>query len=228
MLYKILPVIRTCAADPHQFEVFVDSYMWRVDTYLSPPLVSIDLTKSCSLPRSYLRQLGRLDPIEVTLHSRSNEDDYLSIQDGAWWAIKEGLRYTQEFEYIMFVEDDVEFSSNFIDAIKNANFDPKIGHYSFYTPYGGFGVAKLDRSQVFGGYIFGSQCLLFPMVSIKLLVDNEQIIRKTYPYGCDLQWARFLFDQEREIWTSTKSYVQHMQSKSRMNNNNHQSYCYVP
>jgi hypothetical protein len=227
MLDKILPVIRTCPTTAIHFESFVDSYTKRLKEYLSPPVVSIDLTRSSVLPLQYLEGVCKVDPCYITLHAKSNVDLYFSVQDGAWWAIRKAYNHAKNFDYILFLEDDIEFSSQVIPAIKKANFDTSIGYYSFYIPFGGFNVDKLSREQLFSGYFFGSQCLMMPMTSVKILIDNEKYIRENYPYGCDLQWSRFLFEQKKYIWTSVHSYVQHISSESRLNNTFHKSYCYV-
>jgi len=225
-LDSVLPVVLTCARRLDYVSQFVQAYVVNVGNKLPAPLVIVDTTISARLPGRYLSLLNQLAPRQISIHTRVGETDYDSVQDAARFTLQEGVGAAGAHKYLLFVEDDIIFSTKFIEALSNVQHETPFGYHTFYTPWGGFPVETLTREMVFGGHLFGTQCILFPVSSARLILDNIAEVKK-YPPGYDLQWSRFLYDRGLPIRTSIKSYVQHIGGESRLGCMGHVSHCFV-
>lgn len=222
---NIVPVILTCCQDNGYFEAFVKSYKGKTGT-LPDPIVIVDLTGGNVLTPRYISLLNRLTPRAVHIHPRleSSETDpfsndniaYGSIEDAAFLALRMGAAETEPF--VMFMEDDIAFSSKFETVLEGEVFDTSAGFYSLYQPGTGYGEGEIDATG-----FFGTQCVLFPKEAAKLLADNSQEVIRNFRPGYDIRWSRFLASRGLKVYAMNRSYVQHIGTHSRMGHYVHTS-----
>ena len=223
-LERIQPVVMTCAlAILYLTEQFVASYEERVGSALPAPVVSVDLTAGTSLPDQYLGLLDRLRPVAVTTHPRlSGATDFESINDAAYAALESGLRETNGCEDLLFIEDDVLFSSKLIEFLSGLRLEPDTGLYTLYQPFSGYGSTVIPSR-----HFFGTQCLVLPCRAAKeILADRHKgWLCPTLTY--DLRWTRSLSFAGYKLYGAIKSYVQHVGIVSRYGSGAHRSDTFV-
>ncbi len=220
----IVPVILTCDRGPSTFPDFVESFETVRDT-VAPPVVIVDISASCRLSAAHIALVGQLAPRSVFIHSRlAGASQYDSVQDGACFALQCALQETGSRSAILFIEDDVVFSSHFPEALRSAPRDESVGFFTFYLPGMGFGGDPVPSER-----FYGTQCVLFPRSSVELLIENYAQVSTEFPPGYDIRWSRFLAAQGRQIRAPVSSYVQHLGVVSRLHGNrgSHQSACFL-
>jgi hypothetical protein len=213
----------TCARSVPTVETFVGSYLAHVGRGIPWPVVIVDLTASSRLPRSYLALLDRLSPVAIYFHARCpGVSDYDSIQDAAFFALRCGSEEIVGHEYLLFLEDDIVFSSRFLPFLSKLVLEEDTGLYTFYLPGDGFGSAVIEPFRY-----YGTQCVCLPKDVLPLILDNRQEMERRFSPGYDQRWANFLGARGFKLYASPQSYVQHIGVTSRIGSGYHWSRCYV-
>jgi hypothetical protein len=223
LLNNVLPVLLTCARHEDVVEQFVASYRSRVGGALPPPVVVIDLTASLRLSGTYYDLVQRLSPAAVHLHLRPpGMTDPESINDAAFCALACGLAELGPRDYLLFLEDDIVFSSEFVAFLFGLQLEPDAGFYTLYLPGGGYGAAVIEPYR-----FYGTQCVLFPREAAALVVGHRREMEERFSPNYDLRWAQFLGSRGYKLYAAPRSYVQHTGVQSRLGSNFHSSCRFV-
>src|SRR5262245_32745620 len=119
MPFSVLPVILTCEAALDVTRRFAVSFA-NVRHVLKPPIVLVDQSTSPRLSGEYLALVASMSPVGVYVHPRpSGMSPYDSVQEAANLALELALRDSSEDDYILFLEDDIVFSSYFPKKVVN-------------------------------------------------------------------------------------------------------------
>jgi SAM-dependent methyltransferase len=223
-LDNIQPVVMTCAASMPYVEEFVKSYRTQISDALPRPVVVVDLTASSRLPGEYLALISQLRPKAVHVHPRPPEMSRSeSINDAAFFVLACGLAEMHEREHLLFVEDDIVFSSQILTHLAQLDLPDKLGLLSLYSPGGGYGCEVIEPYRY-----YGTQCVLFPREVLQPILDNRMEMERRFSPNYDMRWAQFLGSRGYRICASPKSYVQHIGVQSRLGGNFHSSGTFVP
>jgi len=222
---RIVPVVLTCARNLDYVERFVSSWCLSDCDRLGPPVILLDVTTSPSLAPAYLELLLRLGPRDIAVHGPvhgMSQGD--SVQDAAFAALSLAVRHLRDDERgVLFVEDDIIISSELPARVADLSIDPDAAFYTFYQPGDGYGGGAIPTSIVQSGRFFGTQCILLPTTSARLILDHRAEIERDHPPGYDLRWTRFLVGRGRVAYSSERSLVQHIGVESRLGCMTHRS-----
>jgi hypothetical protein len=223
-LEQVLPVIMTCARDVPLVERFIDSYVHVVGPHLPAPVLSIDLTGGACLQGDYLRALQHLRPAAAHIHPRLSEGtDKDSVNDAAFFAIAAGLHEMRDREFLLFLEDDTVFSSEFIPFLSQLQLMPDVALYTLYQPDRGYGSEVVDPSR-----FIGTQCVLFPKWAVSMLLAHREEMEQRFNPNYDVRWGGFFGSRGLEVRASPRSFVQHIGIPSRMDCGPHTSKTFEP
>lgn len=140
MAFSVLPVILTCELDLAVVRTFVTG-LRNVQHLLKPPVVLIDQSQSPRLSGDYLGCMVATTPGAVYVHAREpGMSAYDSVQEAANLALKLALEHAAADDYILFMEDDIAFSSRFAEKVVNTYLGPETGFLTLYTPGDGYGL----------------------------------------------------------------------------------------
>jgi hypothetical protein len=222
--FSILPVILTCEGDRAVMHQFVLGFR-NVRHVLKPPIVLIDQSRSSRLSGEYLAQVAALDPIGVFVHAaEAGISAYDSVQLAANMALSLALDAADERDYILFLEDDLLFSSRFAETVSNTYLGPETGFFTLYLPGGGYGSNVVDPA-----HFYGSQCLLFTRDAVERIVRGSEEMMAEFLPGYDIRWSRFLGHAGFTLYAADQSYVQHQPVVSRLHGHgSHQSNRFLP
>lgn len=224
MAFSVTPVILTCEADLALTAQFVTSFR-SVRAVLNAPVVLLDLSCAATLSDEYLRLLASLEPTALYTHpAEANMSQYDSVQEAANLALEMALRESAPHDYILFMEDDILFSSRFPEKVVNTYLGPETGFFTMYLPGDGYGSDRLDPNA-----FYGTQCLLFTRKAVEQIKnDREEMMTRFWP-GYDIRWSRLLADKGYVLYASDCSYVQHLPGTSRLHGqSSHRSNRFVP
>lgn len=231
-LRKIQPVIQSCPVDVPVFESFAYDYEAKIGDALPRPIVVVDTTKGepAGLEATDFNSAMRaLSPSAVLGHGRCHVEDYHSVMDAGWMVLERGIQLAAtDCQALLFLEDDVEFSKDFLAVLKGISFDATVGCVTLYQPH----AYRLDAhgtvndKDLAEGYVYGSQCVLFPLASAKKLIAARKEIEKLPP-GKDLRWFRGLRALGLRVCATERSYVQHSAAPSRLDTKRHRSSTYA-
>lgn len=216
---KVVPLILSCDRDTQLTARFVESFR-TVQSDLARPVVVVDTSANDRLSAEYLALVAALHPRAVFVHPReADEDTYNSVQEAVNFAFVKALAETRADELILFVEDDVAFSSGFLEQLRTVEIAPDAGMLTFYLPGDGYGSRVVNP-----GHFYGTQCVLFPRRAVTEIVENWLDIKRRIPPGYDIRWSRFLGERGYKLYSTDRSYVQHLPSVSRLHgHSNHTS-----
>lgn len=208
---RIVPLILSCDRDVALTERFVASYR-TVQAGLARPVIIIDTSASPKLSPDYLSLILSLDPRTVRVHGpEAGMSTYDSVQEAVHFALSAALEETSPGDLVLFVEDDVIFSRRFLDALRSIEIEPDTGFITLYRPGNEYSSGVVDP-----GRFYGTQCVLFPRRPVEEIVDNWAGIKERIPPGYDIRWSRFLGERGYKLYSTDYSYVQHLQSTSRL------------
>jgi hypothetical protein len=225
MAYSILPVILTCDADVALTRTFATGFR-NVQHALKPPVLLVDQSKRPQLSGEYLAQLASLGPQAVYVHpAEAGMSPYDSVQEAANHALALALQHAQAGDHVLFVEDDVVFSSRFAEKVANTYLGPETGFLTLYAAGEGYGSDVVAPS-----HFYGSQCLLFTRQAVAEIVHNVRFMMANFMPGYDIRWSRFLAHKGYILYTTDFSYVQHVPRQSRLHGHsgNHISNRFLP
>ena len=208
---RILPLILSCERDVALTERFIASYR-SVQAGLSQPVIIVDISASAALSPEYLSLLLSLDPRSLRVHGKEpGMKIYDSVQEAVHFGLTAALEETKPGDLVLFVEDDVVFSPRFLEALRSIEVKPDTGFITLYLPGNEYASTTIDPNK-----FYGTQCVLFPREPVEEIVANWDDIKHRIPPGYDIRWSRFLGERGYKLYSTDYSYVQHLQSKSRL------------
>lgn len=208
---RIIPVLLMCDRDLEVTQRFTSSF-GSVRHALEKPVVVVDISSSPKLSLRFLNLLQSIEPQVVLVHPRRLDVNiYESIQDAADYALAGAVELGGENDLYLFVEDDVIFSSRFVDCLNSAQLGEQAGFLTFYLPGNGYEATEIDPNQ-----FYGTQCVLFPRHSVELIVREREEMCSKFPPGYDIRWSRFLSAKGYRLYATDHSYVQHLSMVSRL------------
>jgi hypothetical protein len=211
MAFSVMPVILTCEMELAVTRRFVLGFC-NVQYVLKPPIVLIDQSGSPRLSGEYLALISSMNPAAVYIHPREAAMKlYDSVQEAANRALELALQDSSEEDYILFLEDDIAFSSHFAEKVINSYLGPETGFLTLYTPGDEYGFHIVEPSR-----FYGTQCLLFTRKAVEEIVLNRNYMMANFPPGYDIRWSRFLAHKDYVLYCTDYSYVQHLPSISRL------------
>lgn len=225
MEFAVTPVILTCEGDLAVMRQFAQSFA-NIRHALKPPVVLIDQSKSPRMSANYLSLVASIEPAAVYVHPReANSSLYDSVQLAANIALEWGLRHAEDDQHILFIEDDIVFSSHFPNKVANTYLGPETGFLTLYMAGNGYGRGTVDPN-----HFYGTQCVLFPRKAVEEIVTGRDEMMANFLPGYDIRWSRFLAHKGYTLYCSDHSYVQHLPSSSRLHEQpgSHASNCFVP
>lgn len=197
------------------------SFAWR------NPVVCVDLTSSACLTGSYVQSLASLWPKQVVMHppeqdqpacSSPDQAAYDSIQAAAHLAMRSVWGYVQtrveDLRYVLWMEDDIEFSSVFARRLGEFAWPPGAGMVSLYRPGHGHDEGSGGRIPV--DCFYGTQAVLFSFDAMRIIVEKEAEMLANWPPGYDIQWSRHLNAHGLGLHQTPTSLVQHIGVESKM------------
>jgi hypothetical protein len=241
----VQPAILTCGApsNAEAFSRFVAS--WRRDVVgISPlseaihpyrnPVVVLDTTLHQELDGQYLQNLAALWPERVEVHQRCQVIDdslYESIQHAAHRTLWLGLEQAEKVGagYVLFIEDDVIFSSQFQAQLAGMRFPPNMGMLTPYLPGTGHPMTGKTTREVDIDCFYGTQAILFPVTALRYLRNTEPTWTREFSPGYDIRWSRAMRNLGFTVHQTEKSYVQHIGRASRLHSDDrfHESGVFV-
>lgn len=208
---RIVPLILSCDRNASLMEQFVASYR-TVSGALAPPVVVIDTSHTPKLSGTYLSRVAALKPAAVYVHAReAGMNTYDSVQEAVHFAFQRVLEETRAGEQILFIEDDIIFSKRFNEKLRTLRINPDTGLLTLYLPGNEYGSTVVDPHK-----FYGTQCVLFPRQPLQEIVANWDEIKRRIPPGYDIRWSRFLGERGYKLYSTEHSYVQHLQTISRL------------
>ncbi|HEV2801614.1 MAG TPA: hypothetical protein VGW12_14005 [Pyrinomonadaceae bacterium] len=208
---RIVPLILSCDRNASLMEQFVASYR-TVSAGLEPPVVVIDTSHTPRLSGTYLSLVAALAPKSVYVHAREEGmSTYDSVQEAVHFAFQRVLEETREGDRILFLEDDIIFSKRFNEKLRTLSVNPDTGLLTLYLPGNEYGSTVIDPNR-----FYGTQCVLFPRRPLREIVANWEEIKRRIPPGYDIRWSRFLGERGYKLYGTEYSYVQHLQTVSRL------------
>lgn len=185
------------------------------------PILVVDLDQDNLLHREVVSTWDfrrvYLHPYEYYTDGPSSSEKYYSVQGAAWYALNKAYILSTEdkslgIKYVLWLEDDLEFSSEFVSFIQKLEVPQNTGFISFYLPASGHSTRKR------GGYLdnidpnkfYGTQCLLFPIEPLGRLLSTQIDARNNIQPGWDIQWSRQLHKLGYKLYESNASYIQHI------------------
>ncbi|HEV2880959.1 MAG TPA: hypothetical protein VGX24_06750 [Pyrinomonadaceae bacterium] len=208
---RIVPLILSCDRNTGLMEQFVASFR-TVSAGLEPPVVVIDTSHTPKLSAKYLSLVAALAPAAVYVHAReAGLSTYDSVQEAVNFAFQRVLEETREGDRILFIEDDIIFSKRFNQKLRTLSINPDTGLFTLYLPGNEYGSTVIDPRK-----FYGTQCVLFPRRPLQEIVANWDEIKRRIPPGYDIRWSRFLGERGYKLYGTEHSYVQHLQTVSRL------------
>jgi GT2 family glycosyltransferase len=208
---KIVPLILSCDRDWSLTERFVTSYR-SVQAGLAKPIVIVDTSAGTSLSPQYLSLILALDPRAIHIHGKeAGMNTYDSVQEAVHFGLRVSLEETSPSDLVLFIEDDILFSTHFLKTLRSLEVKPDTGFITLYRPGSEYGAPVIDPN-----HFYGTQCVLFPRQPIEEIVTNWDDIKSRIPPGYDIRWSRFLGERGYKLYSTDYSYVQHLQGKSRL------------
>jgi len=211
MAFSVMPVILTCEAEVAVTRKFAASFQ-NVQHALKPPIILVDQSASPRLSSEYLALVVSMAPSAVYIHpAEPGMSKYDSVQEAANIALDWALRDSAEDDYILFLEDDIVFSSYFPEKVVNTYLGPETGFLTLYAPGDGYGFHIIDPSR-----FYGTQCVLFTRKAVEEIVHRRHDMMANFWPGYDIRWSRFLAHKGYVLYCTDHSYVQHQPVYSRL------------
>jgi hypothetical protein len=230
-LYKkkrVQPVILSCGLNESVFEQFVESFS-TVSSGLASPIVVIDTTNCLRLSRRYVSLVGNLGPLYVEIHPREHwKSRWNSVQEASKIALERGLAEVSTGGFVLFLEDDIVFSSQFLRVLNGIEVAPDAGLVTFFIPPGRYPARIVDRSD-----FIGTMCVLIPVGPAEKIVANWRKmsdlrrLRWGTKAGYDIRWANYLGARGYRLYRTEFSYVQHIGKNSRLGNSPYEADSFV-
>lgn len=207
----IVPLILSCDRNAELMRQFVASYR-TVSGELASPVVVIDTSHTPKLSGAYLSLVAALEPKSIYVHAReAGMSTYDSVQEAVHFAFQRVLEETRAGDQILFIEDDIIFSRRFNEKLRTLSINPDTGLLTLYLPGNEYGSTLVDPHK-----FYGTQCVLFPRQPLQEIVANWDEIKRRIPPGYDIRWSRFLGERGYKLYSTEHSYVQHLQTTSRL------------
>jgi len=224
MAFSVQPVILTCDSGTSLTREFVDGFR-NVRHALKPAVVLIDQSRTTDLSPAYLRMIASLEPCVVRIHPpEASVSAYDSVQAAANIALALALEKSSETDYILFMEDDIAFSSRFAEKVVNTYLGPETGFLTLYLPGDGYGSDVVAPTS-----FYGTQCVMFTRKAVSEIVHDRAHMMANFLPGFDIRWSRFLASRGYVLYATDWSYVQHLPGVSRLHGHrSHSSRRFLP
>ena len=212
----VRPFICTCDRRLDVLEKFVDSYVKNAKPFMKKPIVYY-----AGHGKRYHKILDRLDPIEkIEQGSVRAESKKASIDYKCIWEFPEIINKNNTYrnEFILFLEDDIIFSSKFKQAIVDAeNYGIRYGaveiltffaHNDKYWP-------KVNNKANWAFYKFdgkeyhGNLAVMFRPQLMQFWLDHRNELWADVDEGWDWKIGRYFQSQGKGFYCSHYHYVQH-------------------
>ncbi len=212
--YRIRPVILTCDKNLIPLRQFIDSYKKTVRGLQSPILCIDTFGKKPS--KEYLGLLEQLDPYKIHLIKKVKKNRKDNIEHFLMHRIF-ALVDDDIQDAMLFLEDDIIFSSQFNNIIKRLALDQQTGFITLYSSFHEYfptktnGVLHTIKHHSF----YGTQAIVFPKKSVQVMKKYSQKVERL-PVWHDHKWAYLFNEMGYDILATNNSYVQHLDGKSRL------------
>jgi hypothetical protein len=218
-----VPLILTCDRDLATMRQFTSSFQ-TVQAGLASPVVVIDTSHSLRLSAEFLVMVAGLITRAIYIHPPEPcMSEYDSVQEASTFALKRALEETEGADQILFLEDDIVFSSRFLEKLRSLDVPADTGFVTFYLPDHEYGADIIDPNR-----FYGTQCLLLPRRAVEEIVAQIEYIKAKFYPGYDIRWSRFLAERGYRLYSTDQSYVQHLGTTSRLHrHHSHFSDCFV-
>jgi hypothetical protein len=237
---QIKPVFLTYAKS-RKLSTTVESFIRHVaiESDIRPAILVIDLDQDDYISAEVLEIASDwvcdyvcVHPYKYNTNGPDIGEKYYSVQDAAWVALRKTLHAVAEdasIQYVMWLEDDLQFSSQFVKFLEETEVPDNAGMVSLYLPNDGHASRKLTNlNLVDPTKFYGTQCVIFPKRALMLMLNKEVTIRSNIAPGYDIQWSRAMKDIGLKIYESKNSYVQHVgESLLHPEKEVHHSTCFV-
>lgn len=225
--FLIRPVILTCDRNIESTKKFILSYKERV-TGLQKPILFAD-TFDQAPNETYLNLLKELNPEAIVFIKKVKENRNDNIEH---FIIHNLVQMALPFidEMMLFLEDDIIFSSKFTYILQRLSFKEKTGLITLYSPYHEYlpiktnGLVHTIRPEHF----YGNQAVLFFKKTLEIMSVNAEKM-DAFPKWYDRKWAHFFKEIGYNILATNNSYVQHAGNVSRLRKDSrtHTSYKFI-
>jgi hypothetical protein len=253
-LTKLRPFILTCDARLDVFKKFVKSYLTIKDSLLSP-IVLVGY-KNPEVRKEYDSLIEQLEPhvvIEQTNHFKDvdtrelirkvpigthRHEAFINIQRIMIKDFPEiAVKYSNPEENIIYMEDDVIFSSKFPEAVKEVSehLQDKCDFITLYSPTlrgtnsydtsrkitaNGYttknGVPSYDFVHAIdGNHFYGTPCVSFNRKVLEQ-IKGEWGWADTLGRVWDHKWGQYMNRKGYRMYATRKSYVQHLAGYSNI------------
>lgn len=221
---KIIPIFMCCARSDELLECTFNSYVEYLYHRFATPIIYFNSSENEDENERFRRKIKELfGDLPYILHHNKIPHVYKAVQGasksclqhaltyarkkGAWWNYLL-FRKPVKYDGIMFCEDDITFSNLMYEAIAKFPLTSKTGFVTMYQPENGYRLHSENEIDV--PVFYGTQCLVFPLDSLKKLcynmIESEE--------GYDRVWAKTLAGLGLKLYALDASYVQHNQTSS--------------
>jgi len=174
--------------------------------------VLVDLSASPRVTADYLNAIASLSPAWVDFHPREPDKSvYDSVQEAATLALARVLPDTADGDMILFLEDDVVFSSGFAEMLAATRLPDGAGFLTLYSPGGGYGTHEINPD-----HFYGTQAVLFSRAAAADIAEHQAQMQSEILPGYDIRWSRWLAKRGFRLYATAVSWVQHVGSQSRL------------
>lgn len=209
----IRPFICTCDKRLDSFKKFIASYKEKAEEYLLRPIVYYDGTDS-----EYLKLIESINPIEMieqgsVMQSVKNKTIDYKV---SWEFPLIAESYSED--HILFLEDDILFSSRFGEAIekgeKYINDWHSVSAITFFAHKHKYCPDVHNKAKWFfyrfpSSMYHGNLAVLFRKEFIKLWKEKRKEFWGDEDCGWDWKLSEFLIKNNKDIYCTHFHYVQH-------------------
>ena len=213
------PFICTCSKRPETFRIFVKSYLENAKDYLKRPIIYYDGNE-----KEYHDLIDSLNPIEkieqssVVKDTKGKTIDYKCV-----WEFPEIIKQKYSKDYILFIEDDILFSSKFGEAIqKSEEYMKRYGGVALITFYGHqneYNPQVHNKANwyfyKFSGYKYqGNLAVIFRPELMDWWYKNRSLVWGNKQCGWDWKIGKVFEKNKFRFYCTHWHYVQHQISTS--------------
>jgi hypothetical protein len=217
-LKEIQPLILTCERETSYISQTLKSYKeLNLTEELLPVIFCID--ENTSLSSEYLKTLDSVNNYKIVVKDiRPRTVSYCRmILNMFEYALK---TCQHETKYFLSLEDDIQFSSKFVESLEVLEYPKDAGFITLYSSgeeY--FPDTKDFIYEINWERFYGTQAILFSRETLELLVNNKDEVTETIGLQ-DIQWKNFMIKKNYKIYATYNSYVQHIGLISGLHQNN--------
>jgi len=147
--------------------------------------------------------------VQLASHDCLRFADKFIKKKASWWNY---LLWRSPIKHdgILFCEDDLSFSNMALQTIQGFQAKPDMSFLTVYQPENGYRLHS--NGEIDSRVFYGTQCLILPLTSLRLLSYNDDI--RQAKDGYDRVWVNTLGLSGLKPYALDASYVQHTQVAS--------------